>query len=142
MIVRLVCRSIPERRALLSFKETPKGTNITFDCSPYGACLPCLYPEKVLSPLRCFPKSVPSYVSRGSVSRLRLCIGFIAKLFDPVSRRFLRSVMLVYLKFLQISCVCNFACISIKVACLCLAHWVLGGYEQLQFVNFSEMVAV
>lgn len=93
MIVRLICRSIPERRALLSFKETPKGTNITFDCSPSGACLPCLYSEKVLSPLQRFPKSVPSIASRGSVWRVRLCIDFIATLFDPVPRRFLPYVM-------------------------------------------------
>lgn len=35
------------RRALLSFRETPHGGNATFDCSPSGPCVPCLYPEKV-----------------------------------------------------------------------------------------------
>jgi len=41
------------RRVLLSFKEKPSGTNITFECSPSGPCVPCLYSEKVLfSPLQ------------------------------------------------------------------------------------------
>jgi hypothetical protein len=35
------------RRVLLSFKETPHGTNLTFDCSPSGPCVPCAYSEKV-----------------------------------------------------------------------------------------------
>nr|ABK95742.1 unknown [Populus trichocarpa] len=34
------------RRVLLSFKETPHGTNLTFDCSPSGPCVPCAYSEK------------------------------------------------------------------------------------------------
>ncbi|KAK4763695.1 hypothetical protein SAY87_013133 [Trapa incisa] len=46
-------RSITELRALLSFKETPRGINVTFDCSPSGACVPCLYPEKKLEKYRC-----------------------------------------------------------------------------------------
>lgn len=36
------------RRHLMSFKETPIGTNITYDCSPSGPCVPCTYSEKVL----------------------------------------------------------------------------------------------
>lgn len=32
----------------MSFKETPIGTNITYDCSPSGPCVPCTYSEKVL----------------------------------------------------------------------------------------------
>ncbi|KAK4779672.1 hypothetical protein SAY87_015778 [Trapa incisa] len=46
-------QSITERRALLSFKDTPKGSNISFDCSPSGACVPCLYSEKKLGKYRC-----------------------------------------------------------------------------------------
>ncbi|KAF2325397.1 hypothetical protein GH714_027440 [Hevea brasiliensis] len=34
------------RRLLLGLKEKPRGTNLTFDCSPSGACVPCLYSEK------------------------------------------------------------------------------------------------
>ncbi|CAN4124328.1 unnamed protein product [Withania somnifera] len=34
------------RRYLMSFKETLIGTNITYDCSPSGPCLPCSYSEK------------------------------------------------------------------------------------------------
>ncbi|KAJ4974617.1 hypothetical protein NE237_007791 [Protea cynaroides] len=34
------------RRLQLSFKETPEGTNVTFDCSPSGSCVSCLYSEK------------------------------------------------------------------------------------------------
>lgn len=37
------------RRALLSFKETPPGSNTTYDCGPSGPCVPCLYSEKVLN---------------------------------------------------------------------------------------------
>ncbi|XP_043703331.1 uncharacterized protein LOC122653536 isoform X2 [Telopea speciosissima] len=29
-----------------SFRETPEGTNATFDCSPSGPCVACLYSEK------------------------------------------------------------------------------------------------
>lgn len=35
------------RRALLSFKETPRGSNVTFECSRSGPCVACLYSEKV-----------------------------------------------------------------------------------------------
>ncbi|KAF7123737.1 hypothetical protein RHSIM_Rhsim12G0053000 [Rhododendron simsii] len=31
----------------MSFKETPSGGNATFDCSPSGPCVACLYFEKV-----------------------------------------------------------------------------------------------
>ncbi|GAA0175574.1 hypothetical protein LIER_41940 [Lithospermum erythrorhizon] len=34
-------------RALKSFKETPNGGNVTFECSPSGTCVPCAYSEKV-----------------------------------------------------------------------------------------------
>lgn len=37
------------RRALLSLKETPHGSNATYECSPAGPCVPCLYPEKVFN---------------------------------------------------------------------------------------------
>ncbi|KAI6686499.1 hypothetical protein NL676_032412 [Syzygium grande] len=46
-------RSIVEGRALLSFRETPKGSNSSFDCSPSGACVPCLYSEKKDEKYRC-----------------------------------------------------------------------------------------
>ena len=35
------------RRGLLSFIETPKGSNVSFECSPSGPCISCLYSEKV-----------------------------------------------------------------------------------------------
>ncbi|KAI7747964.1 hypothetical protein M8C21_027888 [Ambrosia artemisiifolia] len=38
-------------RGLKSFKE--KGSNITFDCSPSGPCVPCLYHEKKDVSYRC-----------------------------------------------------------------------------------------
>ncbi|KAF9673471.1 hypothetical protein SADUNF_Sadunf10G0027800 [Salix dunnii] len=41
------------RRELLSFKETPHGTNLTFDCSPSGPCVPCAYSEKSDEKYRC-----------------------------------------------------------------------------------------
>ncbi|PON53738.1 structural polyprotein [Trema orientale] len=41
------------RRALLSFKETPHGSNATFECSPSGPCVPCLYSEKNDEKYRC-----------------------------------------------------------------------------------------
>ncbi|XP_038713758.1 uncharacterized protein LOC120007537 [Tripterygium wilfordii] len=41
------------RRVLLSFKETPGGRNVTFDCSPSGPCVPCLYSEKGDAKYRC-----------------------------------------------------------------------------------------
>ncbi|KAK9119554.1 hypothetical protein Scep_017647 [Stephania cephalantha] len=40
-------------RALLSFRETPKGSNATFQCSPSGPCVPCLYSEKNDERYRC-----------------------------------------------------------------------------------------
>ncbi|KAK9935588.1 hypothetical protein M0R45_022687 [Rubus argutus] len=40
-------------RALLSLKETPLGTNTTFECSPAGPCVPCLYSEKNNEKYRC-----------------------------------------------------------------------------------------
>lgn len=46
-------RSIVARRALLSFTETPKGSNTSYDCSPSGACVPCLYSEKKDEKYRC-----------------------------------------------------------------------------------------
>jgi hypothetical protein len=41
-------KGIGGRRVLLSFKETPRGSNATFECSPSGPCVPCLYSEKVV----------------------------------------------------------------------------------------------
>lgn len=41
------------RRHLMSFKETPIGTNITYDCSPSGPCVPCSYSEKKDEKYRC-----------------------------------------------------------------------------------------
>lgn len=41
------------RRVLLSFKETPKGSNATFECSPFGPCVPCIYSEKSDKKYRC-----------------------------------------------------------------------------------------
>ncbi|XVF02336.1 hypothetical protein REPUB_Repub04eG0166900 [Reevesia pubescens] len=41
------------QRVLMSFKETPQGSNRTFDCSPSGPCLPCLYSEKSDEKYRC-----------------------------------------------------------------------------------------
>ncbi|CAL5428951.1 unnamed protein product [Camellia sinensis] len=35
------------RRVLMGFKETPSGGNVTFDCSPSGPCVACLYSEKM-----------------------------------------------------------------------------------------------
>ncbi|KAI3730947.1 hypothetical protein L1987_62128 [Smallanthus sonchifolius] len=40
-------------RGLKSFKEKATGTNITFDCSPSGPCVPCLYSEKKDETYRC-----------------------------------------------------------------------------------------
>ncbi|KAI3952244.1 hypothetical protein MKW98_005939 [Papaver atlanticum] len=40
-------------RSLLSLKETPGGSNATFECSPSGPCLPCLYSEKGDEKYRC-----------------------------------------------------------------------------------------
>ncbi|KAL5759668.1 hypothetical protein ACOSQ2_018506 [Xanthoceras sorbifolium] len=41
------------QRLLLSFKETPPGSNLTFECSPSGPCVPCLYSEKNDDKYRC-----------------------------------------------------------------------------------------
>lgn len=41
------------RRVLLSFRETPKGSNATFDCSISGPCVPCQYSEKNDVKYRC-----------------------------------------------------------------------------------------
>ncbi|KAK9046615.1 hypothetical protein V6N11_052500 [Hibiscus sabdariffa] len=40
-------------RVLMSFKEISKETNHTFDCSPSGPCVPCLYSEKSDKKYRC-----------------------------------------------------------------------------------------
>ncbi|XP_062111740.1 uncharacterized protein LOC133823152 [Humulus lupulus] len=40
-------------RVLLSFKETHRGSNATFECSPSGPCVPCLYSEKNDEKYRC-----------------------------------------------------------------------------------------
>ncbi|XVF84852.1 hypothetical protein PTKIN_Ptkin17bG0072700 [Pterospermum kingtungense] len=42
-----------EQRVLMSFKETSKESNCTFDCSPSGPCVPCLYSEKSDKKYRC-----------------------------------------------------------------------------------------
>ncbi|XP_052117534.1 uncharacterized protein LOC107489061 isoform X1 [Arachis duranensis] len=34
-------------RVLMSFKEKPSGSNVTFECTPSGPCVPCLYSEKL-----------------------------------------------------------------------------------------------
>ncbi|KAJ4711214.1 Mediator of DNA damage checkpoint protein 1 [Melia azedarach] len=41
------------QRLLLSFKETPHGSNSTFECSPSGPCVPCQYSEKNDEKYRC-----------------------------------------------------------------------------------------
>lgn len=41
------------QRVLMSFKETSKGTNRTFNCSPSGPCVPCVYSEKSDKKYRC-----------------------------------------------------------------------------------------
>ncbi|CAN1852630.1 hypothetical protein LINPERHAP1_LOCUS40706 [Linum perenne] len=41
------------RRVLLGFKETPSGSNVTFNCAPSGACVPCQYSEKSELKYRC-----------------------------------------------------------------------------------------
>ncbi|CAI9092790.1 OLC1v1028123C3 [Oldenlandia corymbosa var. corymbosa] len=40
-------------RALMGFKETPSGGNITYECSPSGPCIPCAYSEKNDEKYRC-----------------------------------------------------------------------------------------
>ncbi|CAL1413749.1 unnamed protein product [Linum trigynum] len=42
-----------QRRVLLGFKETPSGSNTSFDCAPSGACVPCQYSEKTEPKYRC-----------------------------------------------------------------------------------------
>lgn len=49
----IVGSGIIGRRHLMSFKETPIGTNITYDCSPSGPCVPCSYSEKKDEKYRC-----------------------------------------------------------------------------------------
>ncbi|KAK7307165.1 hypothetical protein VNO77_39988 [Canavalia gladiata] len=41
------------RRVLMSFKEKPSGSNVTFECAPSGPCVPCLYSEKGDEKYRC-----------------------------------------------------------------------------------------
>ncbi|KAL4574154.1 hypothetical protein LXL04_020979 [Taraxacum kok-saghyz] len=41
------------RRGLKTFTEKAAGTNSTFDCSPSGPCIPCLYSEKKDESFRC-----------------------------------------------------------------------------------------
>ncbi|CAH9087505.1 unnamed protein product [Cuscuta epithymum] len=41
------------RRVMLSFKETPNGVNVTFECFPSGPCVPCAYSEKSDTKYRC-----------------------------------------------------------------------------------------
>lgn len=41
------------RRVLMSFKEKPSGSNLTFDCAPSGPCVPCIYSEKGDEKYRC-----------------------------------------------------------------------------------------
>ncbi|KAF3519884.1 hypothetical protein DY000_02063511 [Brassica cretica] len=41
------------RRLLLGFKETPKGSNVTFECSPSGPCVSCNSSEKRKEKYRC-----------------------------------------------------------------------------------------
>ncbi|GAV77047.1 hypothetical protein CFOL_v3_20519 [Cephalotus follicularis] len=41
------------RRLLLSYKETPSGSNVTFECSPSGPCVLCQYSEKNDEKYRC-----------------------------------------------------------------------------------------
>ncbi|XP_028067675.1 uncharacterized protein LOC114270400 [Camellia sinensis] len=41
------------RRVLMGFKETPSGGNVTFDCSPSGPCVACVYSEKNDEKYRC-----------------------------------------------------------------------------------------
>ncbi|MED6154899.1 hypothetical protein PIB30_000401 [Stylosanthes scabra] len=40
-------------RVLMSFKEKPSGSNLTFECAPSGPCVPCLYSEKGDEKYRC-----------------------------------------------------------------------------------------
>ncbi|KAA8533062.1 hypothetical protein F0562_033405 [Nyssa sinensis] len=46
-------RGLVGRRVLMSFKETPSGGNVTFECSPWGPCIPSLYSEKNDEKYRC-----------------------------------------------------------------------------------------
>ncbi|KAK7309539.1 hypothetical protein RJT34_06346 [Clitoria ternatea] len=41
------------RRVLMTIKEKPTGSNITFECAPSGPCVPCLYSEKGDEKYRC-----------------------------------------------------------------------------------------
>ncbi|CAL5188830.1 unnamed protein product [Lathyrus oleraceus] len=40
-------------RVLMSLKEKPAGSNFTFDCTPFGPCVPCIYSEKGDEKYRC-----------------------------------------------------------------------------------------
>ncbi|XP_059655962.1 uncharacterized protein LOC132302964 [Cornus florida] len=48
-----VVAAVGERRVLMSFKETPSGGNFTFECSPSGPCVACVYSEKNDEKYRC-----------------------------------------------------------------------------------------
>ena len=41
------------RRFLLGFKETSKGSNVTFECSPSGPCVSCNSSERRKEKYRC-----------------------------------------------------------------------------------------
>ncbi|CAA7031893.1 unnamed protein product [Microthlaspi erraticum] len=41
------------RRILLGYKETAKGSNVTFECSPSGPCVSCVSSEKRKEKYRC-----------------------------------------------------------------------------------------
>lgn len=41
------------RRSLMSFKEKASGSNVTYECSPSGPCVPCHYSEKNDEKYRC-----------------------------------------------------------------------------------------
>ncbi|KAL3511221.1 hypothetical protein ACH5RR_030622 [Cinchona calisaya] len=60
------------RRGLMSFKETPNGGNVTYECSPSGPCIPCAYSEKIDEKYRCSETGyrIPfKCVDTGSVSK-------------------------------------------------------------------------
>ncbi|XP_044489593.1 uncharacterized protein LOC123213992 isoform X1 [Mangifera indica] len=46
-------RSVVGQRLFMGFKETPRGSNRTFDCDPSGPCVPCVYSEKNDDKYRC-----------------------------------------------------------------------------------------
>jgi hypothetical protein len=67
-------KGIGGRRVLLSFKETPRGSNATFECSPSGPCVPCLYSEKVFIFIICFQFFV--YKIEASFSQIVVIMDF------------------------------------------------------------------